>query len=332
MELIYLDANRVEQGVLEDAQFVSEIGEYYEFTLTVKKNRYKDLVGGYVYPRGAFAFGGKILKCTSRSYEDLVTFTGRTWMGMLGTQTILSFAYVAGQDSHKMSDYLIDLLYQAAYTPVMQPDTDYVLPQAATLPDGTNKEPKTVLELTEDLYRQANMVPVWRPAYDANGKMTLLLGGKSRKTYSSDDYSSDVLPVEVEVDYQKITKIIIGYAQSNGSLMQTRIGFLTSAGTWLDSAIDVIHVDYTGFDGHVVAVVLSQEEATVPQRFDFQKLADELQADGSATVSIAGKLVPDVGDTVIGKDLTTGIVVQSQITSKTLNLTKDVSVFSFQTR
>ena len=45
MDIIWLDGNLREQGVLENAILDSEVGQHYDFTLTVPKKDYAKLAG-----------------------------------------------------------------------------------------------------------------------------------------------------------------------------------------------------------------------------------------------------------------------------------------------
>lgn len=325
MDLIYLDSNRREQGVVKNAEFESEVGGYFDFTLKVPKSEYFRLAGNYVYPRGAVEFGGKITDCDINSDDGFVTFTGKTWLGMVGLGDLPSY-YLSQNAQHSLQRYASDIISQANLSlgSFLVASTDYNMPQAAQMLEADG-EPLNMLDVLLDLYNQAGRVVTYSPTY-SNGRLFIIIGSRAPVVYSSLDYANNVIPVEVDKQLQPVTRII--YAMENeGAAPSEKRRYLQRDGTWSSSG--ALNDTYIGFEARTVTVFAeSQEEFDNP---DWTAIVDAVQLKDSAVIKASGTLPVDVGDIVTSRDDTTGITATETVRSKSLQLIDGVPIYSFET-
>lgn len=328
MELIYLDSDLREQGIIRNAEFDSEVGGFYDFSLTVPKSDYSRIAGGFVYPRGAIEFGGKITDCVVNSDQGFVTFNGKTWLGVVGLGELPTYSYTTNTQ-HRLDKYVLDIISQASIDLQnwLTPSTDYKLSQAAQLmtsDDGVIN----MLDVLVNLYAQAGKVITYSPYYSADGRMFINIGARDPVTYNSFDYANNVIPVEVEKRLQPVTRII--YALENeGAAPSTKTAHLKKDGTWIETNSPAINDIYIGFYTRTVTVY-----AETPEDFanpNWAAIVDEVQIKDSAYVSVSSALAVDVGDIVTGKDETTGVSATQTVKSKSLHLSGGIPILSFET-
>lgn len=88
MDLIYTNANRIDQGVVPAYNFDLSYGaEENDFELTIGKNETPLEYGAVVYIEGS-EYGGIVGAMKTTSNADSVTFMGRTWHGILNSKII----------------------------------------------------------------------------------------------------------------------------------------------------------------------------------------------------------------------------------------------------
>lgn len=319
MDLIYLDENLREQGVIKNASFSSEIGTNYDFMLTVPKTDYAKLGGKFIYPQGAFEFGGKIITCDVDSSNDFVTFNGVTWLGFLGMSKILWLQY--DQEELSLDAHIDRVLAYVRMQGIMIPNTGVTMESPPSNPDFDNHE-LSILEIILDLFSQAGVLPAVKAVYSGSS-MAIEIGAKEPEHYDPSTYSDTALPVSVIKQYQPVTYIGISCVD-NDLVLPIKQAYLGSDGIW--------HLGqrgcYTGFNTLYASVMVDYDSYQNP---DWAQIAKDLQRKDSASVNSTGKLFPDVGDLVTGRDETTGVEVTESVTSKTLDWTNGVPIFAFET-
>lgn len=318
MDLIYLDENLREQGVIKNASFSSEVGTNYDFMLTVPKTDYEKLGGKFVYPQGSFEFGGKIITCDVSSDNDFVTFNGVTWLGFLGMSKILRLQY--DPDELRLDAHIGLILGYARMEGVYIPNTGIEMENPPSNPVFDNKE-LSLLDILLDLYNQAGFLPVVKAVYSGSSMM-IEIGAKEPEHYDPSTYSDTALPVSVIKQYQPVT--YIGILCTTEGVLPIKQAYLGSDGEWHAGQVGY----YAGFDSVYSSAVVDYETWQSP---DWAQIAKDLQRKDSASVNSTGKLFPDVGDLVTGRDETTGVEVTEAVTSKTLDWTNGVPIFAFET-
>lgn len=88
MDLIYTNANRIDQGVVPAYNFDLSYGaEENDFELTIGKNETPLEYGAFIYIEGT-EYGGMVGAKRTTSDADSVTFMGRTWHGIMNSKII----------------------------------------------------------------------------------------------------------------------------------------------------------------------------------------------------------------------------------------------------
>ena len=325
-----LKSHPSEVGVLSYAEFDSEIGSENAFSLTVPKRDFDKIAGtrgGMVYPVGAFEFGGKITGCTSNSEDGFVTFTGKTWLGMLGLHEVCTFAYSA--TGLRMDGYINDILARARMSGVMAASTDHVL-QSVPRAYPFSGEVYSMLSVMKYLFTQAEQVPTITPVF-ADGVLSVRIGARDPKTYTALDFGGLSVPTEIEKAFQPVTNISISTVV-NDVVQTPKYAWMDKDGVWQysNTAGQVPGFYYEDFTGRQAALFVSEEEYAAFGSHIVQ-IVNSLQVSDTASVSASGSLSPDVGDYVTVRDDVTGIEATSEIASKTLHISDGVPVFSFQT-
>lgn len=321
MDLIWLDAGMREQGILECAVFDGEVGQDYDFTLTVPKKYYAGLKDGYVYPRGAVEFGGKIVSCISRSDDGFVTFSGKTWFGMVGLQSARVFQWSSGHGNSL--NVFLQNVFACVYGKIV-PSTSYVMESTPTIPQEDG-QPFVYLDILKSLFEQAGKLPVLSAQYSAAGVMSIKCETRNPLEYDQSDYTSDTVPVEVEKQFVLVKHVTI-YKASNPSVVP-KTATMNADGTWTVTSGDS-PVSKNGFTERYIAIPVDDDTFANP---DWDAIIESVQVKDAATIQNAYTLNPSVGDTVTGKDETTGITATAKVTSKSLHISDGVPIFTFDT-
>ncbi len=88
MDLIYTNANRIDQGIVPAYNFDLSYGaEENDFELTIGKKETPLEYGAFIYIEGT-EYGGMVGAKKTASDTDSVTFMGRTWHGILNSKII----------------------------------------------------------------------------------------------------------------------------------------------------------------------------------------------------------------------------------------------------
>ena len=107
MDLIYTNANKVDQGVLSAYNFDLSFGaEENDFELALDVNKSKLEYGSFIYIEET-EYGGTVDGNGSTTNDETITYTGRTWHGMLNSKVIEPDK---GEDHLVVSGYAKDIL------------------------------------------------------------------------------------------------------------------------------------------------------------------------------------------------------------------------------
>lgn len=88
MDLIYTNADRVDQGVLSAYAFDLSFGSSEnDFEITIGKNEATLEYGAFIYIDGT-EYGGIVDAKKSCTKDDMITYMGRTWHGILNSKVI----------------------------------------------------------------------------------------------------------------------------------------------------------------------------------------------------------------------------------------------------
>lgn len=311
-QLIYTDANRIDQGVLSNATFDFEYGrdesdQANTFEVLIDRNskiRLEDKA--LVYIEGT-EYGGKITGIGTNTGEDVITYKGMTWHGLLN-------AHVLGPDSGQ--DYLV--LSGEAHTVIRSLIERMNLQDIFTAPmtsSGININYQVRYE-----YGYFTILAMLA-ASSAKLKMTYDNGMVVLSAEAIEDYSEtnklDTTQIELEIDkdYLPVNHLVcLGegelknrivlhfYADADGNVSTTQSLFGADENTLI--------YDYTNADS---------DELSKKGR---EKLK-ELQNCDTIKVDIPEGRVLDIGDLVGAIDPITGIYVATEVTYKTVTISSN---------
>ena len=308
-QLIYTDANRIDQGVLSNATLDLEYGgdesdQANTFEVSIDRNskiRLEDKA--LVYIEGT-EYGGKITGIGTNTGEDAITYKGMTWHGLLN-------AHVLGPDSGK--DYLV--FSGEAHAVIRSLIERMNLQDIFTAPmtsSGININYQVRYE-----YGYFAILAMLT-ASSAKLKMTydngmVVLSAEAIEDYSeTNELDTTQIELEIDKDYLPVNHLVcLGegelknrivlhfYADANGNVSTTQSLFGADENTLI--------YDYTNADSNE----LSEKG---------QEKLKELQNCDTVKVDIPEGRVLDIGDLVGAIDPITGIYVATEVTYKTVTI------------
>lgn len=311
-QLIYTDANRIDQGVLSNATLDLEYGgdesdQANTFEVSIDRNskiRLEDKA--LVYIEGT-EYGGKITGIGTNTGEDVITYKGMTWHGLLN-------AHVLGPDSGK--DYLV--LSGEAHTVIRSLIERMNLQDIFTAPmtsSGININYQVRYE-----YGYFAILAMLT-ASSAKLKMTydngmVVLSAEAIEDYSeTNELDTTQIELEIDKDYLPVNHLVcLGegelknrivlhfYADANGNVSTTQSLFGADENTLI--------YDYTNADSDE----LSEKG---------QEKLKELQNCDAIKVDIPEGRVLDIGDLIGAIDPITGIYVATEVTYKTVTISSN---------
>ena len=311
-QLIYTDANRIDQGVLGNTTLDLEYGrdesdQTNTFEVSIDRNskiRLEDKA--LVYIEGT-EYGGKITGIGTNTVEDVITYKGMTWHGLLN-------AHVLGPDSGQ--DYLV--LSGEAHTVIRSLIERMNLQDIFTAPmtsSGININYQVRYEYGyfAILAMLAASSAKLKMTYD-NGMV--VLSAEPIADYSdSDELDTTQIELEIDKDYLPVNHLVcLGegelknrivlhfYADADGNVSTTQSLFGADENTLI--------YDYTNADSDE----LSEKG---------QEKLKELQNCDTVKVDIPEGRVLDIGDLVGAIDPITGIYVATEVTYKTVTISSN---------
>ena len=319
MDLIYTNSSMQAIGVMKAYDLDLAFGsDENDFEIKVDANNHCCEAGYYVYIIGT-EYGGVIDAVTSDTQTGEVTYTGRTWHGILNSKVICPDA---GQDyltlNNEANGVLDSLIRRMGLTSIFTVNiyasgleiSNYKMPRYVTGYDGIMQMLKSVggkLVLSFD------------------GEKIILSAAPIADHTKDGSVSSDALSFQVKKTSKKINHLIcLGqgelkdrtivhlYADDSGSISQTQ----TLTGTDEYAAV----YDYP-----------SAESAQKLIEAGASRLA-ELQNQDNLSVSLnEAEYAFDVGDVVGAVDTVTGISVSVPITKKIVSIRNDYMSVSYET-
>lgn len=114
MDLIYTNANRVDLGVISAYAFDLSFGaDENDFEMTLGKTEAVLEGGAFIYIEGT-EYGGIVDATKTNSSDENITYTGRTWHGMLNSKVIKPNAgeayFIVSGDANEVLSVMVDRL------------------------------------------------------------------------------------------------------------------------------------------------------------------------------------------------------------------------------
>lgn len=308
MDLIYTNNQRVDIGVLSAYDFdLSFGGSENDFEMTLGENEPILQFGSCVYIEGT-EYGGIVDGVETGSDSNTITYSGRTWHGILNSKIIEPDAgedyYTVSGDAHVILSALIDRLGLSGLFTV-------------------DETASTVTVKTYKFNRYC-------PAYDGIRKMLKSAGAKLQIRWEKRSVVLSVVPV---VDYT--TAPIDGdVADLTVKLHNNKVNHLICLGTGELSERQVIHLYvnqfgkigtvqyYTGLD-EVTDVYENTSVQTTEELLEggIERLEELMDID-KAEISIPQTidLTYDIGDLVGASETRSGISVKAAVTQKIVQI------------
>ena len=319
MDLIYMNSSMQDIGVIKAYNFDLAFGsDENNFELKVGVNDHCCDAGYYVYIEGT-EYGGIIDAVTSDTAAEEVTYTGRTWHGILNSKVLCPDS---GQDyltlSGNANTILSTLISRMGLTSIFAASSD-------------------TSDLTISNYKMARYIT----GYDGIRKMLNSVNGKLVMSYNGTkvilsavpivDYTadgvfdSDILSFTAKKTSKKVNHLIcLGkgelknrtvihlYADTSGNISQTQT--------------------QTGLDEYTAVYDNSNAENIEKLREAGSEQLAALQKQDDLSVSLSeGEDVFDVDDIVGAVDNVTGIAISVPISKKIISIQNDYLSAAYET-
>ena len=319
MDLIYANSERKDLGIVRAYNFDLAFGsDENNFELKIDTDNHCCEAGYYVYIEGT-EYGGIIDAVASDTAAEEVTYTGRTWHGILNSKVLCPNS---GQDyltlNGNANTVLGTLISRMGLTSIFAASSDasdltissYKMERYITGYDGIRKMLKTI-----------------------NGKLVMsyygtkvILSAVPIVDYTADGiFDSDILSFTVKKTSKKVNHLIcLGkgelkdrtvlhlYADESGSISQTQT--------------------QTGLDEYSAVYDNPNAESIEKLREAGSEQLAELQKQDDLSVSLSeGEDVFDVGDIVGAVDNVTGIAISVPISKKIISIQNDYLSAAYET-
>lgn len=305
--LIYTNADREDQGVLNDAYFDLEYGrdddsQANTFELSIDRNsntRLEDKT--LVYIEGT-EYGGMVKGIGTNTAEDVITYKGMTWHGLLNCHVLAPNSgqdhLVLQGDAHTVLRSLIERMQlQEIFTAPMSP-SGITVNHKARYEYGYYTMAKMLAESSAKL----------KMSYE-NGMV--VLSAEPISDYSrKDELDTTQVALEIEQDYLPVNHLVcLGEGELKNRtvvhLYANKNGVISTTQSLFGDDENALIYDYSNAD---------REELDEKGR---EKLK-ELQNCNTVKVDIPEGRVLDIGDLVGAIDPITGIYVATDVTYKTV--------------
>lgn len=318
MDLIYANSSREDIGVIPDYDFDLAFGsDENDFELTVSRNDHCCEAGYYIYIEGT-EYGGIVDAITSDTATENVTYSGRTWHGILNSKILCpdageSYLTVSGDANTILGTLLsrmgLTALFSASSAPSGINVSGYQFARYVSGYDGIRQMLKSVSAKLRVVYSGGSAVLSAAPIVD----------------YTQDGLDSDQLALKVKKTANKVNHLIcLGsgelanrtvvhlYADASGNISQTQ----TFTGTAEYTAV----YDYS-----------NAEDTAELIKGGTERLKELLQQD-DLSVDVNEVDDPyDVGDIVGASDDVSGVTIAVPITKKIIRVQSGIVSVDLET-
>lgn len=318
MDLIYTNSDREDIGVLPDFSLDLAFGsDENDFELVVSARNHVADAGGYIYIQGT-EYGGLIDAVTSDTGAEEVTYTGRTWHGLLNSKVL---------EPDAGENYLI-----------VSGDANAVL---AALISRMGLETLFVADTTESGFTLKNYQfdryisgysGILKMLSSVNAKLQMrhdganvVLSAVAIKDYTEDGLDSDLADVKITKTKNKVNHLI---CLGSGELTERMVVHLYAD---VDGNVSQTQT-FFGVDEYAVTYDYSSVETEEELIEDgTERLKELLQQDDLAVNFSESDDIYDVGDIVGVTDNITGLSVAVPATKKIVKIEGDDITISIET-
>lgn len=318
MDLIYTNQNREDIGVLQDFSLDLAFGSgENDFELTVSRENNVADSGCYIYIQGT-EYGGIIDAVKSDTVTAEVTYSGRTWHGILNSKILepdsgQAYLTVSGDTNTVLSTLIVRMglgaLFQALSTPSGITVKTYQFDRYVSGYNGILKMLKTVGAKLRIVHDGTNVVVSAVPVTD----------------YTQDGVSDDQTALTVLKTKNKVNHLI---CLGTGELADRMVVHL-----YADAAGNISRTQtFTGLEEYTAVYdyssVESEEDLISGGTERFRELLQQDQLDVNFPESDD---IYDVGDIVGATDNVTGISIAVPVTKKIVKIEGDLVSVAIET-
>ena len=308
MDLIYMDTNRKDVGVLQDYTFDLAFGEdENDFELVLDLSNHICEPNGFVYIEGT-EYGGIIDRINVVTRDDKLTYGGRTWHGILASKVIEpnkgeAHLTVSGEANRVIASVINRLGLGDLFTV------------------STENSGLDINGYSFDRYVNG---------YVGIAKMLASVGGKLKFTFSKDKVVLSALPL---VDYSKDEQFDNDSVEMDIEKTYNTVNHLICLGKGELENRKVVHL-YRDANGNIVdtQVFFGLEEVAEVLDYPNVESDDELKKKGKEQVEksanadkvqldlVAEETTYDIGDIIGAKEINTKTVATAKITKKIVTI------------
>lgn len=318
MDLIYMDSQKQDIGVMLNYDFDLAFGtDENDFELKVGVNDHCCEAGYYVYIEGT-EYGGIVDAVKSNTADEEVTYTGRTWHGILNSKVLCpdsgqDYLTVSG-DANSVLDTLLSRmgltsLFAASSDTSSLTISNYKMERYITGYDGICKMLKSV-----------------------NGKLLMsydgskvILSAVPVEDYSDDGFDSDVLDIEAKKTSNKVNHLVcLGQGELAGRLV---------VHLYADASGEISQTQtLTGLDEYSAVYDYSNAESADDLIEGGITRLEELQKQDELSVSLdEDEDIYDVGDIVGATDNVTGVSIAVPVSKKIISIQSGIVSIAYET-
>lgn len=324
MDLIYTNANKVDQGVLSSYSFDLSFGaDENDFELTIKDKDIMLEYGAIIYCEGT-EYGGIVDGKHYSSDSDTVTYKGRTWTGILNGRIIEP---PSGEEHLVVNDYadsiiakiLGDLALKDLFSSKSIPDggirpyvNNYTFPRYCKAYDGIRDMLSSADAKLRLVYENRWVYAIVEPIVD----------------YTPWDSDGDAAILDVE-HYENKVNHLICLGAGEGTAREVIHLYLRSSG----SVETEITPDFTGSDEITDVYENSNAKTWDELKAGGLKRFEELLKTDKAEISNIGELYRDIGigDKIHSYDLKSGIRAYAAVTQKIVKIENGKATIEYKT-
>lgn len=318
MDLIYTDANRVDQGALSAYAFDLSFGaEENDFEMILGADEPALEFGACAYIDGT-EYGGIVDAKETSSDKGTITYTGRTWHGVLNSKVIQPDSgadyYVVSGDANTILATLINRLgltglFHAEESASGITVSSYQFNRYCAAYDG-------IRAMLADVGAKLKIVWQDRAVY---------LSAEHITDYTSNPVDGDTASITVEQHGKKVNHLI---CLGKGDLAEREVIHL-----YADASGNISETQYyTGIDEIAAVYDYSNVESSAELRSSGKSRLKELRDSDTAEICLfESDQVYDIGDIVGATDINTGVSVAAAVSQKIVRIENGAVNTEYQT-
>ena len=303
MAIVYTNRDKEMQNFLIGSSLDVELGENNDLQLSMALEDYGVVSDGcFVFDYEMPQFGGRLDKVSVDTNSQSVTWTGKSFSGMLSEKVVVppggkSYLTISGSFGHVINE----LLSRTGLNDIFYTD----LPDSSGV-GGTHqiKRYVTVLSALESIAESIDFSI--KMLYDKNEKKILITGENIKTVGIGEEYNSDQFSFSVEKDYRKTNFLI---CLGKGELSARTVVYL-----FYDEETDTIR-EVSDYMTDAIQAVYDYSNAESREELvkgGIERLL-ELRNTENIDISPPEDEIYNVGDNITAKENNTGIVAVKKV-------------------